>query len=773
MGVENIPKKRTRFKGAILYTVLAVMFVMIILIMITLTLAGVASNRAYNTWFDNQSEYTAQSLVDGVIESFRPGQPNEDVGKSVISSLNSTGATVTLDVKSNGSSYVPGYGEIKQLKFEYVGDNGTGTGDYLLSGASSLTGEKIIKVSAMVEMGGQTSTYSQYVIGNVDNLYVDANGGGYNAIGSNTGGAGSDDTPTVLGNSYAGINVDFYNTTKLSTLGNLTINSGDVFYNSALKLNTGAKLYLGRNDPAHNSYSGLRVAGDLIFENNNLEVFSQYEPLDENDKIYNIPYIYTNGKLSSLSNMVKTNGPINFYCDSFEFANTVGISGKEMNLICFAKDTSNSTINLVNTSELLDWAASQTGLVVDDPKVISTGNIYTEGDLTLTNVEELKINGNLYVKGKLIVDGVEVDGTYFSGTPAPPAPPAPPATPEDGTDPPTPPAPATSKIQVEGSIFVNGEWIKGEEATLVPSLSDVFGATEEVVSKNDKNDNVYEHMTDAGVSMFQSLDNVRKTFFKDGSYIGTVETSGNVNTKVYKDTDFADANIVIDESCEWQMAKIEDKTIEIKPNGQELWIDLNGIGHINRTNIIVDDTHGGSVKFFVKATDATGKIVFENTKIVTSTYNTELGGGKQLNMDIEKYPASKYVPHIYMYAPSTLDVNFEFYNGNNLFTGDIIAPSAGSSFSANATPEYSITGSYTMNTYIMGVSGPEKINHIRVPLTDQKVTVIGSIEVTNMTEVDNMFGYIYVDDPPFDTGDGALPDTYSWTVLEGYSNGTF
>lgn len=764
MGVENIPKKRTRFKGAILYTVLAVMFVMIILIMITLTLAGVASNRAYNTWFDNQSEYTAQSLVDGVIESFRPGQPNEDVGKSVISSLNSTGATVTLDVKSNGSSYVPGYGEIKQLKFEYVGDNGTGTGDYLLSGASSFTGEKIIKVSAMVEMGGQTSTYSQYVIGNVDNLYVDASGGGYNAIGSNTGGAGSDDTPTVLGNSYAGIDVEYYNTNKVSKLGNETINAGDVFYNSTLDLNSGKKMYFGRNDPAHNSYSGLRVVGDLTINTSNMEIVSQYKPLEvvekdgqikSNDKIYNLPYIFTNGKLSFKAATPTITGPFNFYCNSFDIAAMEGLSGKNINLICLGEEAT-SKAGTINQTTLLNWASSQIGLKVDDPDAISTGNIYTKGNLDFPSGTDLKINGNLYVEGELMIGGVPVESEYFSS-------------PE-----------CKIEVPVDSSIFIKGEWIRGDESSIVPSLSDVFGTPKDV-SKDDAGNSVNEYMCsindDDGkpqqFSMFQSLDNVRKTFFKDGSYIGAVETSGNVNTKVYEDTDFANAKIVIDESCEWKMAKIEDKTIEIKPNGQELWIDLNGIGHINRTNIIVDDTHGGSVKFFVKATDATGKIVFENTKIVTSTYNTELGGGKQLNMDIEKYPDSKYVPHIYMYAPPTLDVNFEFHNGNNLFTGDIIAPSADSSFSANATPEYSITGTYTMNTYIKGASGPKKINHIKVPLTDQNVTVIGSIEVTNMVGVTNTFGYLYVDDPPFDTGDGAVPGTYSWTILEGYSNGTF
>ena len=40
--------------GCLLFTVLAVMFVMIIVVMTTITLAGIASKKAYSNWFDNQ-----------------------------------------------------------------------------------------------------------------------------------------------------------------------------------------------------------------------------------------------------------------------------------------------------------------------------------------------------------------------------------------------------------------------------------------------------------------------------------------------------------------------------------------------------------------------------------------------------------------------------------------------------------------------------------------------------------------------------------------------
>lgn len=737
-------KKKHTLKGAVLFTVLAVMFVMIILVMTTIALAGAASQKAYSTWFDNQSNYTAQTFVDGVVESLKPGQKNEGLGAKVLAELGTTkGKTVNVDVSADGSSYIPGYGNIKKLSFTYVGDNNV---DYNM-GDSSISGKdnKIIKVSAEVEMGGETSTYSKYVVGNLEAKGVDVNGGGYNALGSNAGGAGSDTSPEVWGESYAGIASEVETPGVMSELGNDGTFIHEVFYNSSLHINSKSRFEFGRNDPATQSYSGLMVIGDLTIDNE--PIFnSQYtipmvnlttKEQQEGENISNLPYVYCGGKLT-ITNHPTITGPMNFYCDTFEIGN--GVNFDKSNVFC--KGTGVSTIK--KASPLIKWVSSVTTTDGADISDMETGNLYTKGSL---NIEDsMTIDGDLYVEKDLSI-----------GDPGK--------------------LTKTVSLTVNGGVFVKGtlnkygasnitatNGIHEGEPSFTPeikdSVSNAFAAKKDMRAPD--NSIVNEEV-------FQSLKHLRSLFYKkDASgnwyYSDAVDSSQYTAEDAYK---YNDSNMpsVINHSCEWSGA-INGKTININPGPDDLWINLKNVQLNNNCEIYVDDTAGGSCKFFMESGDFSASGV----TIATTTYKAAVASPATL-LNLEKYPDKSLVPHIYLYAATGNTANVTFSNPC-FFTGDILGPDLTVTWAVGSCKTLNIKYlSYTFKDLNNDglITAEEKINPVSVANTNKKVDLIGSIEVGKMVGITNNFGYIYVDDPPVATGPIGSGTKYSWQTIDGYS----
>ncbi|MDO5560940.1 MAG: hypothetical protein Q4F95_15265 [Oscillospiraceae bacterium] len=758
-------QKKPVLKGAVLFTVLTVMFVMIIIVLTTITLAGTASKRAYSSWYDNQTNYTAQSFVDGVVSSFRTDQSiNNNLGAKIVASLTTKGQVISVDVSADGSTNIPGYGNIKSLTFTYVGDN---TKDYYMGGvsASSLANQKIIKVSAEVEMGGETSTYSKYVVGEVKGSTTDGNGGGYNALGSNPGGEGSSTSPKIMGSTYVGIDpkYDLPGAAKLgpSVLGNNALIMQEAFYNSPLRVNSSTRFVFGRNDPATNNYSGLVVLGDFKIENNaNFE--SQYKipninlttkDQQEAENISNLPYIYTSGKLTFQTNPA-VQGPFNFYCDTIQSTNTLDL--KESNLFC--KGTGLSVLGA--QTKLLDWAGSVVTTDSADINDLRTGNIYCMGNLRIGNNTE--INGDLYVKGNLDITSLnnpgdlKVSGGVYVG----------------------------QTISVGGGKNKNDiiqAGMDGATEKIYDHISGLTGYTayNSTVSMDAA---VNEAFTDKKTmaapdgttvndcNVIQTIDNLRSRFYDDiggvKKYKDVVNTSGYTGTVKY-DLSTIENNKVFTSSCIWT-GELDNKTVYINPGPSELWINLENFSTKNYCDIIVDDSQGGSVKFFITS----GNFNFIKGKIVTAEYFAAVHVGATLNL--EKYPGAGSplgVPHIYLYAAESNNCNINFaQSGPVLFTGDIIAPGAKLKWDNS---DIKCTVNYKSYTYIDAnkdgtIDSNDQINPINVT-NYQNVNCIGSIEVGDMVNVTNDFGYINVDDPPFATPDLAAGSTYSWTSLDGYS----
>lgn len=781
---HSVKNKRSGLKGAVLFTVLAVIMVMFILILTTITLAGYASKKAYSNWYNNQTTYTAQSLVDEIIVSLQPGQVNDKVGGDIVGKLASVGDSVKLGVTASGSSDIPGYGNIESLTFTYVADEGT---DFDIPGyiVGSANGKKIIKVTASVEMGDETSSYSRYVIGGSKNSRIDANGGGYNAISSNVGGAGSDTSPTVYGHYYAGINgklnID-------STLGNKARLAGDIFYRlgsgKTLKIEaSGPEIAFGRNDPGENFYSGLRVDGNILFAGNKT-IVSQYNfeegatliSLDNGgtvelnsdlkmDDFSNIPYIYSNGTIEMSSGNLNIQGPLNIYCNELNFSTGGGptIDGSA-NIFCMG-DTE-SKFNLT-TSNLTQWAHSAIGNVNSDMK---TGCFYTKGSLKLDGSKPMTINGDLCVAKNLTIG----DGCVIT---------------------------VNGKVYVGGSINdiarVNsaaGVVKQGKGASESDFMTYLDGCGLDISFREafkEKRDMVCsDGSTVPDVPVFQTLQNLRSKYYEGLSkeeYEQDIEITS--STAKYKSggidysgetSDHWDGKTPIEGSCTLNASDISKLPSEvlINPGTADICITLSpDVKSISNKTFIVDDSAKGSAAFYIKSTDS---ISFQQVRMLTKTYNNLLSG---VNLDLKNlssYPLNAvdktFVPHLYLYADENNKVQITFEHGNCLLTGDILAPSAGFSWLTNT---YKIADSlqYTFFNYA-DVNHDNLVNEAdkqldkitRTIAKDEAISVIGSIEVSEMKNVTNDFVYLYVDDPPMNDDSELSLTGYTWNILDGYSN---
>lgn len=756
MGTDIKRRKIKRLKGSVLFTTLVVMILVLLIMLTAIGLAGAASKKAYSTWYDNQTKYTAQDLVDNVVGSLAPGQPNEILGGTIIAGLGSKGSHVDVSVAVNGTDSIPGYGQVSPIRFEYVADNGS---DYTIPGLSGHDNERIIKVSASVTMGGETSTYSTYVVGNALGGKTDGNGGGYIALSNLKGGSGSNDAPGTVGRFYAGIESKIPSTAA----GNQTIDAGDVFINTddyyfnACK-NDPAGIILGRNDPDHGYYGGMRVTGDLRAQNG-IIVQSQYPPSYITDmtseKFYNIPYLYVDGKIEMNNTGISIKGisddkpgMLNLYCGNFNFTGHSNLTGC-VNVMTMSEGVDNNL--KMNGSTLTDWATT-TFTGVSNKGSSETGNFYCKGNF-IKSGNGMEINGDLCVVGNLNVQEGELTvkngNVYVGGT----------ITNEDKI-----------KIDAGRKIVSVGA---SNTATFLQNVRNL-STTDYPDAQNaaTRFETAYKLKADGanGISYVQTLDNI-KAQFKDSSdphnvkYVGVVDASG------YTGTDKWDGTSVITKSCVWDstlnLGAGTSRTIYINPGPDEVWINIDpSLKTISNALIIVDDSQGGSAKFFIE--DGATTLDLKMTRIVTKTYNDMLYGGTMVPLCA--YPDKKYVPQIFMYAATGNNVHIKMSDGNYMFTGDMIAPDA--TFEAQSTNGVKKTVDYTYFTYLDmdgdGVVSPsEQANPVNVN-REMDLCFLGSLEVGEI-DVNNQFGYIYVDDPPAGTGIHSISGGFSWTTIDGYS----
>ncbi len=773
MDSTKVKRNNSGFRGSVLFTVLAVMMVMLILVLTTITLAGIASKKAYSTWFDNQTNYTAQSLVDNVVRSFQPGSTNTDavlMGQEIIDSIPNKGDEVELDVTVNSggtiTSDIAGYGTVQRMTFKNVGT----TNEFHMGGitpGAGVTSEQlnIIKVTATVTMGNETSTYSTYVTGSNGSGGGHASPGGFIAKGQNFGGSGTNDAPSTYGRVYVGINGDTETPIFDSTFANQSASAGDLYYNvKKLVVNastSGPLMFFGRNDPESEYYSGLKVSGQLEFNGGNV-IKSLYQPISSDmsqDCINNFPYIYAKeivlaGDGAKIS---VEDGPLNVFCDKITNSSTGTGSkfGGNINLICLAEGQDN--VMPYDGSSLTRWASALTSSEPNYDKT-QTGNVYCKGNFT-TKGNGGTIDGDLLVLGNLkITNPMTVKGIVCYGGSI------------DGED----------KLNAAGGVHSIGT----TDFTDFCSACDVLKADsgsrfkDIVVTKKSINGSATE------LEMFQTFQHLKESYFEsDGTtYKGTINQSSlspsDANNWHGEETIDTGSNKYYlwgyDDLSVSNLSQSSYKRIDIDPGNSEMWINIsNKVNYIRNKVIVVDDSAGGSVRFFIDK-NRTSELLLDNTYIVTQKYADMLlniGGGSVsvkpgATLNVETYPSSDLVPHIFIYAGAGNNVRIHMQN-NGLITGDLVGPDG--TFESDANCNVKVNLEYKLLTYDTVNNVVNYGNSFTITEHNKPVRVIGSIEFDNQDNT-NGFGYIYVDDPPNGGGPGFSGGEYKWNIEDGYSS---
>lgn len=421
--------RRSSLKGAVLFTVLAVMMVVLALLLSAIALAGAASKRAYKEYHDAQIAATGKSIVNSVLSSFNPETgENSELGQTVYKEvMDDTDNPYTIYV-SDGGELGNGLGKVEKIEFLYAGIDKPG--EFFIKGS----GNPIMKVTATVRMGNEVTTYTQYVS---DMVFVPGGGGDGGLLSTNAIGA-TGTGMNVLGPVGGGLNngVAKGSSTPLKTQ-NVGIYTGVQFFNDSIYVNTAKTFLYDKNVPASSygsdsvsNYQGLFVLGNVSFENDKAAFLSDYKGVSAKET----PYIFATGEINFMNGMYigscqdtlyktgvsesglglsasevqnRLGNKVNTYCGwittqkngADEVMNVIAVS----DIYCY-NNNETSVITGVAQSPLTEWAGDVTGKAQKLYNNSIHGDFVTKGGLTLGgNNSSIHITGNVIVEKRLTV----------------------------------------------------------------------------------------------------------------------------------------------------------------------------------------------------------------------------------------------------------------------------------------------------------------------------------------------------------------------------------
>lgn len=817
---ENItPKRKSSLKGAVLFTVLCVMAVMLVLVLSTITLAGVASKRAYSEYQDAQVVATAKSVVDSVITSLAPGGENAALGTTIYKEIaKDTNKPYTIYIK-DGGNLGSGLGVVEKLEFSYAGDDRIS--DYYIEGSNYM----IMKVTATVRMGTETTTYTEYLSDMVYSAGSGGDGGLLSTSGVNTPSTGI----TVIGPFGGGLN-QMVATTDTVNLTNEGVHIDTVSFNSSISLNVKKLFLFDVNTPAtsydpeyisKSNYQGMTVLGNLSFDSDGVSFMARNAATTAKET----PYVFVTGEINygncsvnigtymndtpNKDNLDKKmiGNKLNVYCGNF----VCGKQSKDINasadIFCYNESMTSLFGGVQSATPLLNWIADQQASGKYTNSNTMTGNIYSKGSVKL-KASDLCIDGNLYVEGKLDLSDItgnnvpQVTGTIYAdniirGMKA------------DGTEnteqkyldliakiKPLADAvkdnasfPADKELEEILGIKFNETHDKGSEKLKainngLYTLNSVTDLSNKII-QNPMEMNLRFYVTDPSdetkkvLKGSKSASGVTTTAVISVGSDGKIIAPASVNAVI----DDAAKSIEIKSDCTLK-GTFNGWTININPGNdtsKPLWINLDNAAFTGDSNIIVEDRAKDSSGNYIYDA-ATGKhqkaapvcfyivdktsLTLNKSRIITKFYDENyFKGGKALaaDLDLVSSPDPEYIPGIYIYGnndeSSSGAERIELSN-NAFITGYIIAPRA----NLRVTDAGAKFGDDIKFTY----------NGIKY--NNQKIGVIGSVivgpignvpGVSDPSGVANDFTVVYVSDS---TGDDEPPmEKFAYKKIPGYS----
>lgn len=425
--------KNRKLKGSVLFTVVSVMSLLIIFLTGTLVLAASANKRSHRSYSVSQTQYTARSVVDSVYQAIGASQ---GVADSIDGLSQSNPGPIDLTVKFDGASAL---GKVNKTTVEWVGSQ-----KFYNTSKKKWEEKDLIKITAYVTMGGQTSQSAGYILKDPPQATTTSGGGagfvtaGKAVTGNHTsafGGTFFNIRENVIDNdsstAYSTLNYNFTNKNYLTgdtfELTNGQIIEADFVVNGNLK--TTQQAIFAFPNPG----TGISVWGDLtIGSNGGGEVFqlTAYNFGNSTDIEFNdIPYIYVDGTISAPNQLWLGNGnfPLNIFCGDMQL--TGGTAKMYADIYCM-DETKTSKFEGSSNPVLYRWSGSVINKTKSENADNHTfGNFYSKGDLQVSrdtvfqgdvyvqgNVNinaDTKIFGDLYVGGNLSLNKVKVHGNVI------------------------------------------------------------------------------------------------------------------------------------------------------------------------------------------------------------------------------------------------------------------------------------------------------------------------------------------------------------------------
>lgn len=756
MKLKNI-RYMKKVKGSVLLTVICVMFVMLIIVTATLTLAANASNRAYTSYMKNQATYTARSAVNATIAKLS-SDPNGAMSKEIIDLLKSGPVELTVSDVSGG------FGNIDRIVISDTGKLDDETGFYITGSK-----EKIYKITAHTTIGGKEQTFSQYVTSKDSGGGGGGGGTGITCFGNNLGGEST--SATILG--YYTSNVDGVVSPtnpfglEYEYMRNNSAYIGGKFFNSNVEANVKATFYLDavENGPPE----GVTIMGNLTlgndspsFNSNHIIALEKSPGVNKTraELVKETPYLYVNGTLSQKSadvNMGSVDYPVNLYVGNFQSdpsqLKKLNISGD-----MYIYDSTESFIRSDDGSNLIDWYTGASGADIG-------GSLYSKGDVKFDLPgKNFIINGDLCVDGKITVTGgtLTVKGTCEVGSFEI----ATGAKITDGTNDITP------VIKTKITNFPTYM----EKSALI--------ANEVIKTQQNVKDEYYEEVN--GVKKVKGSKPMADFPFIDAILVDEY-TCNNSNQLQLNGVVLPAGETVIEEDCIIK-GKITGQKLRFKPaeNGGKIKVLLSDV-IFDVTDVIVEDNvydstgkfiSKATVEFYIATTDLKdnggNSMADENkftilgtgsgVKFVTDYYDKKIQSGKE----IDGFPliagreGLEAVPYINIYGPNDTSTDMKIiFNNQTVFSGLINAPKA----------DYTHFNGY--NKVIL----PYKIKNGKIiPADDIKngqdkaiAIITPSMGVRNIVQLENdciLYVIHTADDDVIDVGDPV----YKWSTVGGFAD---
>lgn len=431
-------KKRT-LKGAVLFTVISVLALLIIMMTCTLAMAAAANKRSRKTYSSSQSSYTARTAIDSILAAVGT---DKNFSKAIRELK--VGDEMDVIVELNN----PSMGSINNAKIKHAGTKQVFDPDEKVK---AWVTRNLYTITADVTVGGETTTITSSVLQDPPvNVTVKRNNGApFLTYGTGTG-AGNfmsswggtyfgmgDWTPDGVATSQKWQNALLYNEHNVGTgqiitladkkyLSGLTYeypNNNDVstpfVVNGNLKLTTGSHLYYTRNGSGV-SNPGVQVWGDMEMSNANFRFKASDELVKfvKTDDFRSIPYLYVDGTIKYGVDTIlgidgKTNIPFNVFC-----GNIWGTDGKitgYSNLYCMDVDKT-SHIKVSSDGKLYKWVSATVKREWSDKYEYVGGNLYSNGNVVIAG-QKLNAEGGVYVNGDFALtgDGADIGGEVVVG----------------------------------------------------------------------------------------------------------------------------------------------------------------------------------------------------------------------------------------------------------------------------------------------------------------------------------------------------------------------